>query len=126
MADLGAERDTDAVADDQTNDPVLEALWARALEAWDDDRAHAALLAHALSAQLLPELAGRYRALADDADRSAGAKKRLDAIVVAATSTLMAMKTPRPGKVPIPITLTAFAVSMLLLGYLAWAIWRPR
>ena len=40
-------------------DPVLEALWERALAAWDDDKPHAALLDHAPRAQALPALAGR-------------------------------------------------------------------
>jgi hypothetical protein len=108
---------------DEAPDPVLEALWARAIASWDDDRLHEALLAHALGAQRLPELAGRYRERLEDAERGDKAKKRLDAIVVAATSSLMAMKSPPPVKVPLSITLTAFAVSALLLGYLAWALW---
>jgi hypothetical protein len=74
----------------------------------------------------LPDLAGRYRAVSTDADRGEKARKRLDAIVAAATSSLMAMKSPRPVKVPLSITLTAFAVSALLLGYLGWALWGPR
>jgi hypothetical protein len=33
------------------------------------------------------------------------------------------MKTPKPGKVPLPITLTAFAICMVMLGWVALAIW---
>ena len=36
-----------AEADDGT-DPIFDALWARVLEAWDDEKRHAALLDHAL------------------------------------------------------------------------------
>ena len=39
---------------------ILDALWARVLEAWDDDKPHHALLEYALRAQKLPEVAGRY------------------------------------------------------------------
>ena len=69
--------------DDATSDPVLEALWERVLAAWDDEKPHAALLDHALRAQALPELAGRYRALMlTIRERGPAAKKKLDLIVL--------------------------------------------
>ncbi len=107
-------------------DPILEALWDRALVAWDDDKVHAALLDHALRAQRLPDLAGRYRAVSEDPARGPLATKKIDAIVVAATQSLFAMKTPKVEKVPLPITLTAFGICIFLLGWLAWALWGPR
>jgi hypothetical protein len=107
-------------------DPVLEALWQRVTEAWDDEKAHAALLDHALRAQQLPELSGRYRALVGDRDRGAAARKHLDAIVTAATQMLMSMKTPPANTVPLPITLSAVGVCVLLLSWLAYALWGPR
>jgi hypothetical protein len=107
----------------QEGDAILEALWARVLEAWDEDKTHAALLDHALRTQALPAIAGKYRALVDDPDRGALAKKKLDGIVVAATQMLMSMKTPPVGKTPLPITLSAAGVSFLLLAWLAWAVW---
>jgi hypothetical protein len=112
--------------DEPTKDPVLDALWERALAAWDDDKPHGALLEHALRSQTLPELAGRYRSLALDPQRGAAAKKKLELIVLTATQSLMAMKTPKPAKIPLPITLSAFGVCALLLGWLAWALWGPR
>ncbi|HEX3343034.1 MAG TPA: hypothetical protein VHS09_00625 [Polyangiaceae bacterium] len=115
------------MADEEpTDDAVLEALWSRVLEAWDDDKTHAALIDHAMRAQRLPEAAGRYRALVDDPEKGARAKKKLDAIVLAATQMLLAMKTPKPGKVPLPITLSAFGVCALLLAWLGWALWGHR
>ena len=106
---------------------MLEALWKRVVEAWDDDKTHAALIEHGVREQRLPEIAGRYRALCDDPVKGAVAKKKLDGVVVAATQMLMAMKTPRPtGKIPWQITLSAFAVCALLLGWLGWALWGPR
>jgi hypothetical protein len=112
--------------DEAKKDPVLEALWDRAMAAWDDDKPHAALLEHALRAQALPELAGRYRALDSDPERGPVAKKKLDLIVMAATQSLLALKTPKPTKIPLGITLSAFGVCFLLLGWLAWALWGPR
>jgi hypothetical protein len=110
--------------DEASHDPVLDALWKRAQDAWDDEKVHTALLEHALRAGALPEIAGRYRALADDAERGAIAKRRIDAIVVAASSMLMSTKTPRPDKpIPIAITLTAFGICLTLLGWVALAIW---
>lgn len=111
---------------DESRDPILDALWNRALTAWDDEKPHAALLEHALRAQALPELAGRYRSLADDPERAPLAKKKLDLIVLTATQSLLAMKTPPRARVPAAITLSAFGVCALLLGWLAWALWGPR
>jgi hypothetical protein len=108
---------------DLSTDVVLEALWKRVVEAWDDDKAHAALLEHAIHAEALPEIAGRYRALLDDPEKRAAAKKRLDGIVLAATQMLLSMKTPPPGRTPWPITLSALGVSLLLLSWLAYAMW---
>ncbi len=102
---------------------MLDALWQRVLEAWDDDRAHAALLEHAIQTQALPEIAGHYRRLLDDPGKGALAKKKLDGIVLAATQMLMSMKTPPPGKTPLPITLSALGVSIALLSWLAYALW---
>jgi hypothetical protein len=54
------------------------------------------------------------------------AKERLDAIVVAAMSMLQATKTPPRTKVPLSITLSACAVCVVILGWLALAVWgRP-
>jgi hypothetical protein len=105
-------------------DPVLAALWKRALEAWDDEKTHQALLDHALREQKLPDLAGLYRGVKDsDPERAPRAKKKLDAIVIAATHMLMAMKTPvEKAKVPLSMTLTAAAVTFLLLGWLTYAV----
>ncbi|MGO9837296.1 MAG: hypothetical protein ACLP1X_24140 [Polyangiaceae bacterium] len=112
-------------ADDE-KDPVLEALWVRVLEAWDDERTHAAAIDHGARNELLPELASRYRALVGDAQKGAVAQKKLDAIVVAATTLLFSQKTPAAGKVPLPITLSAFGICAVLLLWLTWALWGKR
>jgi len=111
------------VPDDEPKDPVLDALWTRVLEAWEDDRTHAALLDHAMRTQTLPEIAGRYRALSEDGEKGPLAKKKLDAIVIAATQMLMSMKTPKPGKTPLPILLSAAGICVALLSWLAFELW---
>jgi hypothetical protein len=132
---MGSSRGASALPSHETKpteseDPVLEALWTRVIEAWDDERPHAALLEHAIRAQRLPVIAARYRRLADDRDgdgKKAGiAKKQLDAIVERATDALLSIRMPRPpkgGATPLPITLSAFGVCLFLLAWLAYAIW---
>jgi hypothetical protein len=114
------------VPDDEATDPILEALWARVLDNWDDDQTHAALLDHAVRAHALPEIAGRYRALVGDPAKAEVAHKNISAIVTAATQMLLSMKTPPPGKVPLPITLSAVGICLVLLGWLALALWARR
>ena len=113
---------SDPGGEEAGHDPVLEALWKRVLDAWDDERVHAAVLDHAVRTGALPEIAGRYRALTSDPEKSARAKTKLDAIVVAATNMLWSTKMPVPGKIPLPITLSAVGVSLFLLLWLAWAV----
>jgi FMN-dependent NADH-azoreductase len=112
------------LASPEEKDALLSALWDRALEAWDDDKPHQALLEYALREQKLPELAGRYRVVKDtNPERAARAQKKLDGIVIAATQMLVAMKTPAErAKVPLSMTLTAFAVTAVLIGWLTYAL----
>jgi hypothetical protein len=104
-------------------DPLLEALWTRVIEAWSDDKAHAALLAYASGAKRLPDIAARYRERSLDPDHAATAKKQLDAIVESATVSMLAMKMPRPERPPLAMTLSAFGVCLVLLTWLAYAMW---
>lgn len=111
---------------EEAPDGVLDALWGKVQERWHDEALHAAVLEHAVRVQRLPELAGRYRALAEDPERSVIARKRLDAIVVTATNMLWSMKTPEPTRVPLSITLSAFGICLFLLALLGWAMWGRR
>jgi hypothetical protein len=114
------------VSDEEPKDAMLEALWARVVEAWDDDKPHLAMLEYAIREQRLPDVAGRYRKVKEsEPARAERAQKKLDGIVIAATQMLMAMKTPAPTtKVPPWITWTAFFVSVVLLGWLTWSMFR--
>jgi hypothetical protein len=108
---------------DERKDAVFEALWVRVTEAWDDEATHGAVLAHAAHAEKLPELAARYRAFKDDPARGPLATRRLDAIVIAAHSAMLSMKTPPRKRIPLSITLSAAGICALLLGYLTWVVW---
>jgi hypothetical protein len=108
------------VTDEQ--DPVLEALWAKTLEAWDDEKRHAALLEHALREKTLPALAGRYRALRDDPERGEIANKRIEAILTAATQMMFSMKTPKPTKTPSWLFWSALLTCAVMLMYVAYAM----
>ena len=105
-----------------SGNPGLDALWERLLEAWDDDKLHAALLEHAVLSAALPELAARYKQLAGDPEKGALAKKRLDAIVQTATHMLLSTRMPRPGRIPLPITLSAVGVCLALIVWVAYEL----
>jgi hypothetical protein len=107
-----------------TNDSAFEALWQRVLEHWDDDKTHGAVLEYALRTEQLPLIAGRYRALSGDPGKGERAKKRLDAIVIAATQLMMSMKTPPQTKVPLSITLSAVGIFLFAFGFLVYAMLR--
>ncbi len=103
-------------------DVVFNALWARVLEAWDDDKPHQLALSYALEHEMLPEIAGRYRKLVDDPDKGERAKKKINGIVVAATQLLMATKTPPREKVPWTWTASVAAFMVVVISFLAYKI----
>jgi hypothetical protein len=116
------------MADEEENetetetDALFEALWSKAMEDWDNDKPHQALLSHALDKQMLPELAGRYRKLQDDPDKGARAKKKIDGIVVAATQMMMATKTPPPTKTPWSWTFSAVLLFGIVIAFLFYKL----
>lgn len=110
------------LADIGDHDAVFEALWKRCLEAWDEDKPHNAILEHALKSEKLPDLAGRYRDLKDDEVKGPRAKKRIDAIVIAATQMMMAAKSPVVTKTPWQWTAAAVIFFFVVISYLAYAL----
>lgn len=114
-----AEEETEAT------DGIFEALWMRVVEAWDDDKPHAALLEHALKNEKLPELAGRYRALKDDPVKGVRAQKKIDGIVAAATQMLMATKTPPQTKTPWHWNAAAALIFLIVCFWLAYKLFAP-
>lgn len=123
----GAEESAESVATPDEHvgeapDVLFEALWSKVLEKWDDDKPHQTVLQHALSAQMLPELAGRYRKLKDDPDRAAQAQKKIDGIVVAATQMLLATKTPPRTKTPWSWTVSAALLFGLVIALILYKL----
>lgn len=97
---------------------LFEALWKRTLDAWDDDKRHAAVLEFALGHEKLPELSGRYRQLVSDPEKGARAQQRIEKIIGAAMSMLTAMKTPPRTKTPWQWTAAAALGFVLVCAYL--------
>ncbi len=105
-----------------TGDPVFEAMWAKVMDDWDDDKIHGAILEYSVNGERLPDLAGRYRALKDDPLKGERAKKRLDAIVLAATSLMMSMRTPANTSIPLSITLSVAGLFFAAVAFVAYAL----
>lgn len=82
------------------HDPVLEALWQRITDNWDDEKAHGAFLSHCHETSQLGEAAARYRALKDDEVRGPHAQKRLGAIALLATNALLAERSEPRKSLP--------------------------
>jgi len=122
--DVGVSDDTELSTEDlgESSDAIMESLWKRVIEAWDDDKPHQAALAYALQTERLPDLAGRYRALLEDAEKGPRAKKKIDGIVVAATQLLMATKTPPREKIPWQWTASVAVACVLVIAFLAYKI----
>jgi hypothetical protein len=113
-----------ATSSEDSGDVIFETLWGRVVESWDDEKTHAALIDYALRAERLPDAAGRYRSMKDDPVKGERAAKKLGAIVLAAESMLMEMKTPRATKVPWQMTASVMAVSTVVLLWIAYALAR--
>ena len=114
--------ESDVPAPEPTDDPLFEAMWTKVLSSWDEDKIHGAILEYSVTAEKLPDLAGRYRALKDDPAKGERAKKRLDAIVLAATSLMMSMKTPANTTIPLPITLSVGGIFLCAVAFAAYAM----
>lgn len=112
----------EAKQEEESTDAMFEALWSKAMEDWDNDKPHQALLSHALDKQMLPELAGRYRKLQEDPEKGARAKKKIDGIVIAATQMLMATKSPPPTKTPWSWTISAVLLFGIVIAFLFYKL----
>jgi hypothetical protein len=113
---------TSQAAAPPTGDPLFDVLWAKVLAAWDDDKVHGAILEYSVGAERLPDLAGHYRALSEDPTKGVRAKKRLDAIVIAATQMMMSMKSSAATTVPLSITLTVAGLFACAVAFVAYAM----
>ncbi len=98
-------------------DPLLEALWKKVIDDWDNDAAHGQFLRHCQSTEQLAEAALRYAGMRGDRDRGPAAKKRLDAVSVLATSSLFAVQSQRSPGLPRWFAVTALLIFGAFGGY---------
>lgn len=112
----------DAEGIGEAPDAMFNALWARVLEAWDEDKPHQAALSYAIDKEMLPEIAGRYRKLIGDPQKGERAQKKINGIVVAATQLLLATKTPAREKTPWQWTASAALILIIVVSFLAYKI----
>jgi hypothetical protein len=99
------------------SDPTLEALWKNVVDRWDHDAAHAEFLRHCQSTRQLAEAATRYAGMAGDRDRGEAAKKRLDAVTLLATSSLLATRSERTPSLPKWFTVAVLMLFGAMGGY---------
>lgn len=94
-------------------DPVLEALWKRVLDGWDDDETHAAFTEHCRRTGQLLEAAVRYRGMAGDHARGAVADRHLRGVAILAMAALEQTRSERraPGPRWLLITLAVVLFS---------------
>ena len=99
------------------SDPTLEALWKNVLDNWENDAAHAQFLKHCQATQKLAEAAARYAGMRGDRDRGAAAGRRLDAVTVLATSSLLAARAERLPGLPRWFTFVVLCLFGAMGGY---------
>ena len=117
-----SEPEASTPSEPSAGDSLFDALWAKVLASWDDDKCHGAILEYSVTAEKLPDLAGRYRALKEDPSKAERAQKRLDAIILAATELMMSKRTPTNTTVPLPITLSVFGLFLAAVVFAAYAM----
>ena len=104
----------------ELSDPALEALWKNVLDHWDDDKAHAAFLEGCRSRGKLAEAATRYRGMAGDRERGAGAEKRLKSVLAIAMAELEVSRTPETtvkshaGSLAVLVVLVAATLGLIV------------
>jgi hypothetical protein len=98
-------------------DSTLEVLWKNVVDHWEDDAPHAVFLQHCQATEQLAEAAARYAGMRGDRDRSEAAKKRLEAVTVLATSSLIASRTEPRRALPSWLAAAALVVLGAAGGY---------
>jgi hypothetical protein len=86
-------------------DPILEALWKKTLDDFDDESAHTAFIDHCQATRQLLEAAIRYRGMAGDHARGRIAARRLTAISALALADLETVRTPEQRGVTLAVRL---------------------
>ena len=100
------------------SDPILEALWKKVVDDWDDDSAHGAFLSHCQDTQQLPEAAARYKGMTGDHERSASAEKRLGGVALLAMASLQHEHHSDPRRAPRWVAVLISLFFVLATAYL--------
>jgi hypothetical protein len=98
-------------------DPTFEALWKNVVDNWDNDKAHGQFLQHCESTEQLAEAAARYTGMSGDRARGEAAKKRLEAVTLLATSSLIATRSERTPGLPKWFTVAVLMLFGAMGGY---------
>jgi hypothetical protein len=99
------------------SDPVLEALWKKVIDDWDTDASHGQFLQHCQATEQLAEAASRYAKMRGDRERGESAKKKLEAVALLATSSLVATRTERVPGLPRWFTVAVLILFGAMGGY---------
>jgi hypothetical protein len=92
--------------------PAVEAAWERVVEQWDDSARHDAFMVLVVQNSQFAWAAGKYKERAGDAI----ADKQLEKLRKAATATMFATASRKPGEdPPYKRTLVIFAVLVVML-----------
>ncbi len=106
-----------------SSDPVLEALWKRALDQWDDEARHHAFLDYCRTRQCLAEAAARYRGMSADRTRHEQADRKLKAVALLAMTMLETERSlprePSAGRPALALLVVSFFV-LATLGLMAY------
>jgi hypothetical protein len=113
---------------------ALDAAWASVQAHWDDDAAHKRFVALAMTLDRLPEAGRRYRAereraeAAGDEARAASARKRIDALLAAATQRMLATRTApdAPRRARARVTWIAVGVAAAIVAATVWQVAKLR
>jgi hypothetical protein len=98
------------------SDPILEALWKKTLDDFDDEAAHTAFIDHCRVTRQLLEAAIRYRGMAGDHARGRIAGRRLAAIATLALADLETERTPERQGITLAVRL------LLIVFFLAGSV----
>ena len=103
------------------SDPVLEALWKKVVDDWEEERVHSAFLEHTRSTNQLLEAAVRYRGMVGDHARGPSAEKRLQVIAVLAMAALETQRSAPPrGRARLVVQLVFLVVSVVTSLFLLY------
>ena len=92
------------------HDPILEALWKRVLDDFENGAAHAAFIEHCQTTNQLLEAAVRYRGMAGDHARGAHAGRKLASIAALAMASLETTRMPERQSMTLAVRLALIAL----------------